>query len=272
MGYDVIIQSKAVFYSCDRDKFIATCMIDELVNRFMIHKIRYKKYHFRKLMTPLFAKIKKMDEEFYNFKKNKGHVDEPPEDHLQLGFEKNDQKSRKKFARTLSQEVKRKLQRSRFNKTPTGKKRMSDYKFYKEFFSKYCLFGNSEEELRLKISDGLDLIRRRYIINPDGTSKPIGTLAGSDKYRNKLERLKKESLERKIGQPLNLKRGLAPKMDLRQKISLKLNVGPNSIKLLKHDSKTNRNQLRIPKSMVTPKSNSMMKKLEDIICGRKRST
>jgi hypothetical protein len=84
-------------------------MIDELVHKYMINKIRFKKYHFRKLMSPLLNKIRKMDVEYFNFKRNKGHENEDPEDHLKLEFEKNDQKSRKKFARTLSQEVKTKL-------------------------------------------------------------------------------------------------------------------------------------------------------------------
>lgn len=87
IGYDVVSQSRAVFFSCDRKKFMATCMIDEIVHQFMINKIKFKKYHFRKLMSPLLNKIKKMDVEYFNFKRNKSHVNEDPGNHLKLDFD-----------------------------------------------------------------------------------------------------------------------------------------------------------------------------------------
>lgn len=93
---------------------------------------------------------------------------------------------------------------------------MSEHKYYKNFFENYCLFGNSEEELRLKVADGIDLIRRKYIINPDGTSKAIGVKVGATNYKQRLNQLKKNDIERKVGKPVATTTAYqAPKISLK---------------------------------------------------------
>jgi hypothetical protein len=174
-------------------------------------------------------------------------------------------------------------------------KRESDHKYYKNFFEKYCLFGNSEEELRLKVSDGIDLIRRKYIINPDGTSKAVGTKAGATNYKKRLQQLKKSEISRKVDKPINAPdpknahrlEFQAPVIDPKLKIARKLNMSPKKFKLLQtnpenslssikevpgrrrgasHDSR-----IKVDKNWIKSRpKNKVLENLSDIICNKSR--